>query len=74
MKYTLYNSAEQTDRAISGAYEALVVLGTGLARLRDAPTVQNSSGNYPYDFAVSGTSFYATTGQNQWGKLTLSSW
>lgn len=74
MKYTLYNSAEQVDRAISGAYEALIVLGTGLARLTTPPQTQTSSGNYPYDFAISGTSFYAATGQNQWGKLTLSSW
>lgn len=74
MKYTLYNSAEQVDRAISGAYEALVVLGTGLARLATPPTSQNSSGVYPYDFAISGTTFYATTGQNQWGRLTLTTW
>ena len=74
MKYTLYNTAEQTDRAISGAYEALVVLGTGLAKLVDAPFSGESSGSYPYHFAVSGTTFYATTGENQWGRLTLSSW
>ncbi len=74
MKYTLYTTAEQTDRAISGAYEALVVLGTGLARLVNAPLSGNATGTYPYHFAVSGTTFYATTGQNQWGRLTLSSW
>jgi hypothetical protein len=74
MKYTLYNTAEQADRAISGAYEALVVLGTGLARLVDAPLSGASFGVYPYHFAVSGTTFYAATGQNQWGRLTLSSW
>lgn len=74
MKYTLHNTAEQTDRAISGAYEALVVLGTGLARIVSAPLSVDSSGSYPYHFAVSGTIFYATTGENQWGRLTLSSW
>lgn len=74
MKYTLYNTAEQADKAISGAYEALVVLGTGLARLVDAPISGESSGVYPYSFAVSGTTFYATTGQNQWGRLTLTTW
>ena len=74
MKYTLYNTAEQTDRAISGAYEALVVLGTGLARLVSAPLSGNASGSYPYHFSVGGTNFYATTGENQWGRLNLSTW
>lgn len=74
MKYTLCNTAEQADRAISGAYEALVVLGTGLARLVNAPISGDSSGVYPYHFAISGITFYATTGQNQWGRLTLSTW
>lgn len=74
MKYTLFNTAEETDKAISGAYEALVVLGTGLARIVDAPISGGSSGVYPYHFAISGTTFYATTGQNQWGRLTLSTW
>jgi len=54
MKYTLCNTAEQADRAISGAYEALVVLGTGLARLVNAPISGDSSGVYPYHFAISG--------------------
>lgn len=74
MKHTLYNTAEQTDRAISGAYEALVVLGTGLARIVDAPLSGNASGDYPYHFAISGTTFYLMTGQNLWGRLTLSTW
>lgn len=74
MDYTLFTTAEQTDKAISGAYEALVVRGTGLARLVNAPLSADSSGSFPYHFAVSGTTFYATTGENKWGRLTLSTW
>lgn len=72
MEYTFYNTAEQADRAISGAYHALILAGTGLARLVNAPTGASVTGNYPYDFSVSGTYFYTMTGQNQWGRVQLS--
>lgn len=74
MDYTLHTTAQQTDLAISGAYYALVVGGTGLARLVSAPLSGDAIGSYPYHFAISGTTFFAATGENKWGRLTLSTW
>ena len=73
MDYTLYNTAEQTDRAISGAYEALVVAGTGLFRYVSPPVSQASFGVVG-TASVSGVYFLTPTGTNQWGRITLSSW
>lgn len=73
MDYTLYNTAEQTDRAISGAYEALVVAGTGLFRYVSPPASQTSFGIVG-TASVSGVYFLTPTGTNQWGRILLSSW
>ena len=73
MDYTLYNTAHQVDRAISGAYEALVVAGTGLFRYVNPPESPTSSGIVG-TASISGTYFLTPTGQNMWGRLTLSSW
>lgn len=73
MDYTLYNTAEQVDRAISGAYEALVVRGTGLFRLVSPPASQNSIGSVG-SASVSGAYFLTPTGANQWGQILLSTW
>jgi hypothetical protein len=73
MDYTLYNTAEQVDRAISGAYEALVVAGTGLFRYVSPPTGSSASGAIG-SASVSGVYFFTPTGTNQWGRITLSSW
>lgn len=73
MDYTLYNTAEQIDRTISGAYEALVVAGTRLFRYVSPPTSQTSAGVIG-TASISGTYFLTPTGQNEWGRLALSSW
>jgi hypothetical protein len=73
MDYTLYNTAEQADRAISGAYEALVVAGTGLFRYVAPPTSQAAFGAVG-TASVSGAYFLTPTGTNQWGRILLSSW
>ena len=73
MDYTLYNTAEQIDRAISSAYEALVVAGTGLFRYVSPPENQTSFGVIG-TASVSGVYFLTPTGTNQWGRILLSTW
>ena len=73
MDYTLYNTAEQADRAISGAYEALVVAGTNLFRYVSPPVSQNASGSVG-SASVSGVYFFTPTGSNQWGRIQLFPW
>lgn len=70
-EYTLYNSIEQIDRSISGAYYALVVAGTGICRIVDAPATSTSSGISGYNIAFDGGYFYGCTGVNQWGRVAL---
>lgn len=72
--YTLNNSIAQIDRAISGAYDALIVAGTGLVRLVSTPLTASSSGVSGYNVAFDGTYFYGCTGTNQWGRVALSPW
>lgn len=74
MDYTLYNSIEQIDRSISGAYYALVVAGTGIARIVSPPASSSASGISGYNIAFDGSYFYACTGVNKWGRTTLSTW
>ena len=74
MDYTLSNTATQINQAISGAYEALVVAGTGLFRYVSPPTGQYDVGSSGYSASVGGQYFYIPTGQNQWGRIALSSW
>jgi len=69
--YTLYNSIEQIDKSISGAYYALIVAGTGIARIVTAPTTSTSSGISGYNIAFDGTYFYGCTGTNKWGRTQL---
>lgn len=71
--YTLYNSIDQIDRSISGAYYALIVAGTGLARVVSAPLTSNSSGISGYNIAFDGVYFYGCTGENLWGRTLLTS-
>lgn len=73
MDYTLHNTAEQIDRTISGAYEVLVVAGTGLFRYVSPPTGQIASGIVG-TASISGNYFYTPTGENLWGRILLSSW
>jgi hypothetical protein len=72
--YTLYNSIEQIDRTISGAYQALIVEGTGLPRIVSPPATATSAGVSGYSMAFDGTYFYGATGTNKWGRVQLSSW
>ena len=72
--YTLNNSMEQIDRAISGAYLALVVAGTGLMRVVQPPATATSSGASGYNVAFSEDYFYACTGTNLWGRIPFSTW
>lgn len=72
MDYTLQNTAQQIDLAISGAYQALVVAGTGLFRYVSPPTGTSSPGTKWYDASVSGNYFFVATGDNSWGRITLS--
>lgn len=72
--YTLYNSIEQIDRTLSGAYYTLVVAGTGLARYVAPPATPTSSGVSGYNISFSGGYFYGCTGTNKWGRVQLSSW
>lgn len=69
--YTLYNSIDQIDRTLSGAYYALIVAGTGLARIVPAPPTSSSSGISGYNIAFDGTYFYGCTGENRWGRTQL---
>lgn len=73
MDYTLYNSIEQIDRAISGAYYALIVNGTGLCRIVTPPATATGYGVSGYNIAFDGTYFYGCTGTNKWGRVQLSS-
>ena len=73
MDYTLYNTAEQIDRTISAAYEALVLGGTGLFRYVSPPTGSLASGIVG-TASVSGVYFLTPTGTNQWGRIQLSTW
>ena len=73
MDYTLYNTAEQIDRAISGAYQALVLGGTGLFRYVSPPASSTAYGVVG-TASISGTSFLTPTGQNLWGRVVLSTW
>jgi hypothetical protein len=72
--YTLHNTVEEADLAISGAYRALIVAGTGLARVVPPPTGSYSSGISGYNIAFQNDYFYACTGVNLWGRVQLSSW
>jgi hypothetical protein len=71
-EYTLYNSIEQIDRTISGAYYALIVAGTGLPRVVPVPSTSTSAGVSGYNIAFDGTYFYGCTGENKWGRVQLS--
>jgi len=72
--YTLYNSIEQIDRSISGAYYALIVAGTGIARIVSPPATSSSSGISGYNIAFDSSYFYACTGVDKWGRIALSNW
>ncbi len=72
--YTLNNSIDQIDRAISGAYNALIVAGTGLARVVQPPASSSASGISGYNIAFDNSYFYACTGVNKWGRVALSNW
>ena len=72
--YTLYNSIEQIDRAISGAYQALILAGTGLARIVTPPASSAGSGISGYNIAFDSSYFYACTGTNLWGRVALTNW
>ena len=71
MEYTLYNSIEQIDRAISGAYYALIVQGTGIPRVVEVPATSTSAGVSGYSIAFDGVYFYGCTGTNLWGRVQL---
>lgn len=71
MDYTLYNSIEQIDWTLSGAYYALIVAGTGLARIVPVPTTSTGIGVSGYNIAFDGTYFYGCTGTNLWGRVQL---
>lgn len=70
--YTLNNSIAQIDLAISGAYYALIVAGTGIARVVSPPATSSASGISGYNIAFDGVYFYGCTGTNQWGRTALS--
>lgn len=70
--YTLNNSISQIDLAISGAYQALIVHGTGLPRIVSVPATSSSAGVSGYNIAFDGTYFYGCTGANKWGRVQLS--
>lgn len=72
--YTLNNSIAQIDLAISGAYKALIVAGTGLARIVSPPANSSSSGISGYNLAFDSSYLYACTGVNKWGRVALSNW
>lgn len=72
--YSLYNSIAQIDLAISGAYYALIVAGTGIARVVSPPATSSASGISGYNIAFDSSYFYACTGTNLWGRTTLSTW
>lgn len=72
--YTLNNSIEQIDRAISGAYQALIVAGTGIARIVSPPATSSSSGISGYNLAFDSSYLYACTGTNLWGRVALANW
>lgn len=72
--YTLNNSIEQIDQAISGAYKALIVAGTGICRVVDVPATSTSSGISGYNIAFDSSYFYACTGTNLWGRVALANW
>lgn len=72
--YTLNNSIAQIDLAISGAYQALIVAGTGIPRIVPTPLSATASGVSGYSIAFDGTYFYGCTGTNKWGRVALSSW
>lgn len=72
--YTLNNSIEQIDRSISGAYQALIVAGTGLARIVSPPASSTGSGISGYNIAFDSSYFYACTGTNLWGRVALANW
>lgn len=74
MDYTLYNSIEQIDRTLSGAYYTLVVAGTGLVRWVPPPATPTSSGVSGYNVSSSGAYLYWCTGVNKWGRVQLASW
>ena len=74
MDYTIHNTCEEADRAISGAYYALVVAGTGLCRVTTPPSGNFSPGVSGYDISFKETYFYMCTGVNLWGRVQLSSW
>lgn len=69
--YTLYNSIEQIDRAISGAHYALIVAGTGICRVVSPPITSTSSGISGYNIAFGDGYFYGCTGTNLWGRVSL---
>ncbi len=72
--YTLYNSIEQIDRTISGAYYALIVAGTGIVRYVSPPPTKTSVGISGYNISFSGDYFYGCTGTNKWGRVQLAGW
>lgn len=72
--YTLNNSIEQIDRSISGAYQALIIAGTGLARVVSPPASSTGSGISGYNLAFDNNYAYFCTGTNQWGRVSISNW
>lgn len=70
--YMLLQSMSLANTAISTAYDALILQGTGLMRLVDAPPSPSFSGISGYNVAFSGNYFYACTGENQWGRVQIS--
>ena len=71
MDYTMYNSIGQIDQAVSGAWYALIVAGTGICRIVSPPATSTSAGVSGYNIAFDGTYFYGCTGTNKWGRVQL---
>ena len=69
-----WGSIAQIDLAISGAYYALIIAGTGIARVVSPPATSSASGISGYNIAFDSSYLYACTGTNLWGRVALANW